>query len=161
DVTSRLRAKGSVGRYYQQPAFVFLAVFPQNRSLLPFRADHYVGGLTYTASDRLSVSLEGYRKNYHDYPVSTEYPTLSLANLGDTFNVLEVLFPLTSAGAGRSQGLELSVVRKDDGRWYGRTNLSWSRSQYAALDGVKRPGGFDYPIVFNLMGGRRLSPKWE
>ena len=24
-----------------------------------------------------------------------------------------------------------------------------------------RPGSFDYPFVFNLLGGYRLSPKWE
>ena len=161
DLTTRLRAKASAGMYYQQPAFLFLAVFPKNRSLAAFRADHYVGGVTYTMSDRLTLSVEGYRKHYCDYPVATEYPTLSLANLGDTFNVLEVLFPLTSAGVGTAQGLELSAVRRDDGRWYGQTNLSWSRARYAALDGVLRPGGFDYPVVFNLTGGRRLTSKWE
>ena len=161
ELTPRLRAKASVGMYYQQPAFLFLAVFPQNRSLVPFRADHYVGAVTYTMGERLTVGVEGYRKNYQNYPVAREYPSLSLANLGDTFNVLEVLFPLTSAGVGSSQGLELSAARRDDGRWYGQTNLSWSRARYAALDGVLRPGGFDYPLVFNLTSGRRLSPKWE
>lgn len=44
---------------------------------------------TATVTDGLLLSVEGYRKNYHDYPVSTEYPSLSLANLGDTFNVLD------------------------------------------------------------------------
>src|ERR671925_152540 len=51
-------------------------------------------GDEYTLADGV-LSVETYRKNYHDYPVSTEYPSLSLANLGDTFNVLESLFPLT------------------------------------------------------------------
>jgi hypothetical protein len=26
---------------------------------------------------------------------------------------------------------------------------------------VLRPGSFDYPLVFNLLGGYRLSPAWE
>jgi hypothetical protein len=160
-LTPRLSAKASSGIYYQQPAFQFLAVFPENRSLKPFRADHYIGGLRLTPNDTLSVSVEAYRKNYHDYPVAVAYPSLSLANLGDTFNVQEVLFPLTSAGVGHSQGVELSAVKKDDGRWYGQMSLSASRAQHAALDGVLRPGSFDYPVVFNLSGGRRLSPKWE
>jgi hypothetical protein len=160
-VTPRLSLKASTGIYYQQPAFQFLAVFPENRALKPFRADHYVGGVSYTLADGVLLSVEAYRKNYRDYPVSTEYPTLSLANLGDTFNVLESLFPLTSAGVGHSQGLEFNLTKKDDGRWYGQTNLSFSQTRHAALDGVLRPGSFDYPVVFNVTGGRRWSAKWE
>ncbi|MGH9202436.1 MAG: TonB-dependent receptor plug domain-containing protein, partial [Vicinamibacterales bacterium] len=125
-LTRRLSLKASTGLYYQQPAFQFLAVFPENRALKPFRADHYVGGLVYTFGDGLLLSVEGYRKNYHDYPVSTDFPSLSLANLGDTFNVLESLFPLTSAGFGHSQGVEFGLTKKDDGRWYGQLNLSVS-----------------------------------
>jgi hypothetical protein len=160
-VTPRFSVKGATGIYYQQPAFQFLAVFPENRRLTPFRADHYIGGITYTVADGLLLSVEGYRKNYHAYPVSTEYPSLSLANLGDTFNVLESLFPLTSAGVGHSRGVEFSLTKKDDSRWYGQLNLSVSKARHAALDGVLRPGSFDYPVVFNLTGGRRWSSKWE
>ena len=160
-LTSRLAAKASTGIYYQQPAFQFLAVFPQNRTLKPFRADHYIGGVAYTVADGLLLSVEGYRKNYRAYPVETEFPSLSLANLGDSFNVLESLFPLTSAGVGHSQGMEFGLTKKDDGRWYGQVNLSLSKAQHAGLDGILRPGSFDYPIVFNLTGGRRWSPKWE
>jgi len=160
-LTPRLSVKASTGMYYQQPAFQFLAVFPQNRAVKPFRADHYVAGLAYKVADGLLLSVEGYRKNYRDYPVSTDYPSLSLANLGDSFNVLESLFPLTSAGVGHSQGVEVGLTKKDDGHWYGQLNVSVSKAQHAALDGVLRPGSFDYPVVFNLTGGRRWSPKWE
>jgi hypothetical protein len=55
-VTRRLAIKSSTGIYYQQPAFQFLAVFPENRRLKPFRADHYVGGVAYTLADGLDVS---------------------------------------------------------------------------------------------------------
>jgi hypothetical protein len=76
----------------------------------------------------LLLSVEAYRKNYYAYPVSTDYPSLSLANLGDSFNVLESLFPLTSAGVGHSQGVEFGLTKKDDGRWYGQVNLSLSKA---------------------------------
>ena len=160
-MTPRFSIRASTGIYYQQPAFQFLAVFPENRALKPFRADHYVGGIAYSLADGVVLTVEAYRKNYRDYPVSTEYPTLSLANLGDTFNVLESLFPLASIGVGHSQGVEFNVTKKDDGRWYGQTNLSISKARHAALDGVLRPGSFDYPVVFNVTSGRRWSPKWE
>ena len=60
----------------------------------------------------MKFTVEAYRKNYRDYPAATEYPSLSLANLGDTFNVQEVLFPLTSAGVGESYGIEFYGEKK-------------------------------------------------
>lgn len=75
--------------------------------------------------------------------------------------MLESLFPLTSAGVGQSKGVEVGFTKQDDGRWYGQVNLSLSKAQHAGLDGVLRPGSFDYPVVFNVTGGRRWSPKWE
>jgi hypothetical protein len=107
------------------------------------------------------MTLEGYRKNYGEYPVAVEYPSLSLANVGDTFNVREILFPLTSAGEGRSTGVELFVGKKLTGKFYGQGNLAFSRTRHAGLDGVRRPGSFDYPVVFNLVGGYRISNTWE
>jgi hypothetical protein len=151
-LTPRLSVKGSSGIYYQQPAFQFLAAF---------RANHYVGGITYAVADGWQMRFEAYRKDYRDYPVAAEYPSVSLANLGDTFNVQEALFPLTSAGFGRSRGVEIGLTKQDDGRWYGQINLSLSEARHAARDGVLRPGSFDYPAVFNLTGGRRWSAKWE
>ena len=107
------------------------------------------------------MTLEAYRKNYRDYPVATQFPTLSLANVGDTFNVREVLFPLASAGSGNAAGLELFVEKRLAGRFYGQGNLAVSRTRHAGLDEVLRPGSYDYPVVFNVTGGYRHSPKWE
>ena len=160
-ISDRLVWKASYGSYYQQPFFLFLAAFPINQGAVPLRADHYVTGLTYSVSNTLRVSAEIYRKNYKDYPVALQFPSLSLANLGDTFNVRDILFPLTSAGRGRAQGLELLVEKKFSNRWYGQANLSFASDRQAGLDGIKRPSSFDYPRIFNLTGGYHINAKWE
>lgn len=160
-LSPKLSWRASFGSYYQQPYFLFLAAFPQNRGAVPFRADHYVTGLTYAASDDLRFSVEVYRKNYKDYPVATQFPTLSLANLGDTFNVRDILFPVTSAGRGRAQGIEFLAEKKFGSKWYGQANLALSSATQAGLDGVQRPAAFNYPRIFNVTGGYRLNPKWE
>ena len=151
----------SLGSYYQQPAFLFVSAFPDNASLVPWRADHYVTGFAWSPDADLRVTAEAYRKNYTDYPVAGDLPTVSLANIGDTFNVREILFPLTSTGEGHSEGVEFFVEKRLSSRLYGQGNLSFSRTRHAGLDGVLRPGSFDYPFVFNLLGGYRLSPVWE
>ena len=160
-ISEKLSWRASFGSYYQQPNFLFLAAFPQNRGAVPFRADHYVTGISYTASSSLRVSLELYRKTYKDYPVATQFPTLSLANLGDTFNVRDILFPLTSAGRGRAQGIELFAEKKLTAKWYAQANLAFSSATHAGLDQVQRPATFNYPRIFNLTGGYRLNAKWE
>jgi outer membrane receptor protein involved in Fe transport len=160
-VTPELAVNASYGRYFQQPAFLFLSAFPQNRGVVPWRADHYVAGLAWTPSPDLRATVEVYQKRYGDYPVAADLPTVSLANIGDTFDVREILFPLTSAGTGRARGVELFVEKRLTSKLYGQANLAFSKTEHAALDGVLRPGSFDYPYVFNLVGGYRFSPKWE
>lgn len=159
-VNDRVTFNTSYGRYYQQPSFLFLTSFPENESLKPFAADHVVSGVTYRPSDSVRMTLEGYYKRYRDYPVSLQFPTLSLANVGDTFNVREVLFPMTSSGLGRAFGLEAFAERTPGGRWYGQANVSIAQSEQAGRDGVLRPGAFDYPFVVNVTGGVNVGSKW-
>jgi hypothetical protein len=160
DITPAVSWNSSVGTYYQQPAFLFAAVFPENRALKPWRADHYVTGLAWVPDASTRVTVEAYRKVYSDYPVASELPSVSLANIGDTFDVREILFRLTSGGEGRAQGVELFAERRT-GRLRGQANLALSRTRHAGLDGVRRPGSFDYPVAVNVVGGYRLNSQWE
>jgi hypothetical protein len=160
-VTDALSWNASAGSYYQQPAFLFVSAFPGNDALVPWRADHFVTGVAWSPRSDLRVTAEVYRKSYTDYPAARDLPSVSLANIGDTFDVREILFPLTSAGEGYSEGLEFFVEKRLTSKVYGQGNLSFSRTRHAGIDGVLRPGSFDYPLVFNLVGGYRLSSAWE
>ena len=160
-VREGLSVRAAYGSYFQQPFLLFASVFPENRALEPWRASHYVAGLAWEPGDGWRLTLEGYRKRYADYPVARAYPSLSLANVGDTFNVREILFPLTSEGRGRADGLELFVEKKLTAALYGQANLALSRTRHAGLDGVLRPGSFDYPAIVNAVGGYRFTPRWE
>jgi hypothetical protein len=159
-LSERWSWRASYGRYAQQPAFLFLAAFPENRALMPIRADHYVTGLSYAGGPSWRATVEVYRKTYRDYPVAAGYPALSLANVGDTFNVREILFPLRSEGRGRAQGIEFFAEKKVGDRWFGQANLALARARHAGLDGVLRPGSFDYPVVANVVGGYQWRPAW-
>lgn len=153
--------RGSYGRYHQQPFFLFLAAFEQNRALEPFEADHVVTGVSYTGAGRMRATVEAYRKQYRNYPVAADIPQLSLANIGDTFATRDILFPLRSAGRGTVSGVELLAERKPGGRWFGQASLAVSRTRHAGLDEVLRPGSFDYPVVLNLNGSWLLTERWQ
>jgi hypothetical protein len=162
DVTRDWSVRASAGRFYQQPFFLFLTAFPDNRSLRPFRADHLVLGTDVTRGS-MRMTAEVYQKRYAEYPVSSDVPSLSLANVGDTFAVREILFPLSSTGTGLVRGIELNVEQRASTArpFYGQLNVAVSRARHAGSDGIRRPGSFDYPVVVNALGGYRLSAKWD
>ena len=133
DLTPRFSVRGSWGRYVQQPFSLFVAAYPENRLLDPFEADHYVAGIQYTTRAAVRVTAEVYRKAYRSYPVSSQIAALSLANVGDTFAIRDILFPMVSAGRGHVDGVELFAERKPGaGRWHGQANLAVSRTRHAA-----------------------------
>lgn len=162
-VSNRVSLTGAFGRYAQQPFFLFLAAFPENRQLAPFRADHLVGGVVVDGGGGRRLTVEVYRKPYRDYPASSQIGALSLANIGDTFALRDILFPMASVGTGLVRGVEVFVERRADParRLSGQANLSWSRTRHAGVDGVPRPGSFDYPVVANVLAAHRLTSRWD
>ncbi len=149
----KLELAVAAGRYFQSPPLVYQLAAPDNRNLAPMRADHYVGGVTYYPTDDLKISLEAYAKRYRRYPVSVDYPSLSMANKGDG-DIMGLLFPLTSAGRGESRGIEVYVQKK-------LSRSLYARAEQAALDGLARPSDFDLPHVLSLVGGYRFGKRFE
>jgi hypothetical protein len=150
----------SFGQYAQMPSFLYLTAFPQNRALMPIRARHFIAGVNLYSDDRTKLTIEGYQKNYRDYPVATEYPSLSLANMVDTFGQQFVWLPMNSGGSGVARGIELSGEKRI-GNFFGQANIAYSRSVFSGADGVMRPGNFDLPVVANLACIYRSGRRYE
>lgn len=152
---------GSFGQYAQMPPPVYLLSYPQNRSLLPIRATHFIVGSELWSGRFLNLGIEAYDKIYRDYPVSTEYPTLSLANMVDTLGQQFIWIPMTSMGKGHAYGINLFGSGHITKHFTGQANLSYSRTLYSGLDGKFRSGNFDYPIIVNAAGVWRSGHRCE
>jgi hypothetical protein len=164
-VTS-LSASG--GTYYQSPSYVWLMSNPANTRLDHVRVNQAVLGVEHLLRSDLRVRVEGYVKDYADYPASTDRPWLVLANTGAGFGGAEDGFSsfgfdnLVSGGTGVSRGVELLVQKRlSDIPFYGILSLSFNQTDYTALDGASRPGLYDQRVIFNLSGGYRFDEKWE
>lgn len=157
-----VRVSLSAGRYHQQPELVTVVAVPQNANLDPIESDHLVAGVKYEPRPGLLASAEVYRKWYRSYPVSLDYPQLTLANHGSEFNTSDLLLlPMSSDGEGHVRGLELFLKKRLAGGLYGQIAYSWSQTEQAALDGVFRRGAFHTPHVFTAVAGYRLGERWE
>lgn len=148
-------------RSAQLPAYMDMLSYRQNESLLPEQADQLSFGADLWRTSILTLSAEAYRKLYRDEPVSTEYPSLMLANMvykpGDQI----VWLPLKTAGRGRSSGIELLLSGHFSNRLSTITSLTYSRTMYAALDGIYRSGNYDMPLVANSVLTWHFPHEWN
>lgn len=140
----------------QLPAMLYLLSFSNLRTLRPIRARELSVGGVFLGNERTRISLSAYSKWYRDYPVSTEFPQLSLANIADTFGEAFLMFPMQSRGHGRTAGIELSADHQVTSKLSLSATLAYARARYSGLDGIYRPGNFDIPFQMNLLGAWTL-----
>ena len=167
-VTPVLNLNWSVGRYYQAPSYIWLATNPQNRQLKFVGANQYVIGIDQLVRVDTRISLEGYVKQYFDYPASVTRPYLVLANTGAGYGGSDEGFAsfgidqLVSTGSGLARGVELLIQKKlSEVPCYGIVSISYNRADFKAIDGVDRPGSFDQRWIINVGGGYVFDEKWE
>jgi len=157
----------STGIYRQNPSYIWLTV-PENKNLKPIQVDQYILGLSHTLRKDTQFKLEGFYKNYSNYPTSTVRPYLVLANTGAGFSGAEDNFssfglePLVIDGKGYSRGLEFSIQKKSsDISHYGIASLTYSETYFTSLDGIERKGQYAQRWIANLSAGYIFNDKWE
>ncbi len=158
----------STGIYHQSPSYIWLEAFESNKKLKMIKVNQYILGFDHKLSADALLKVEGFYKKYSDYPSSKIRPYLVLSNTGAGFEGGEGNFasfglePLLDAGSGNTRGVELSIQKKlSDVPYYGLLSLTYSKSDYVPLDGVKRPGSYDQNWLFNLSGGYKIDEFWE
>lgn len=158
----------STGIYHQSPSYIWLIADERNRELKKVRVDQYVLGFDHRLNEDALLKVEGFYKDYTNYPSSLIRSYLVLANTGagfagsdDNYSAFG-LEPLVSAGFGNTHGVELSIQKKlSKTPYYGILSLTYSKSEFTALDGIKRPGSYDQNWIFNISGGYKIDKHWE
>lgn len=160
------RLNFSTGIYYQSPAYIWLVGDAVNTQLKNMRVNQFILGFdNYISVDAL-IKVEGFYKNYSDYPVSSIRPYLIMANTGAGFGDENYesfgLEPLIPEGTGRARGVEISVQKKlSDSPYYGIASLTYSVADYKALDKIEKTGSYDQTWILSLSGGYKFSNEWE
>jgi hypothetical protein len=167
-LTSELNVNFATGIYYQSPSYIWLAAGDLNKNLEETRVNQYIAGIDYKLRKDTRVKVEGFYKNYSNYPASRLREYLVLANTGAGFGGAEDNFssyglePLVSEGEGIVRGVEFSMQKKlSEIPLYGILSLTYSKAEFTALDGIERPGNFDQRWIFSLSGGYKFSNTWE
>ena len=135
-----------------------LSVFV-NKSAQYTKSEHYVAGLEYNLTSVSRLTVEGFLKNYSQFPVSL-IDGVSLANKGGGFEVLgnEAILSL---GEGKTSGLEFLFQQKLAKNFYGILAYTYFSSEFSGLDGILRPSVWDSRHLISFSGGYKLRKNWE
>jgi hypothetical protein len=157
----------SYAEHAQLPAQLYMLAFNNEHTLLPIRTRQATVGLLAIDNRRVRIKVEAYQKWYSDYPVASEYPQLSMANIADTFGQAFLMFPMVGSGTGIARGAEITAETHISSKLEITTTAAYARCWYAGLDGLLRRGNYDIPASANVTGlwslgkGFRLSWRYN
>lgn len=165
-ISSQWAISANVSRFHQLPSYTVLGYRGQSGSLVNkendlkyIQVDHYVAGVSFLSEFKAKFSLEGFWKNYSNYPFSVR-DSISLANVGSDFGVVgneEV----TSTSEGRAYGLEFLYQQKLVKGFYGILAYTFVNSEFLTKNGTYAPSSWDSKHIVSLTAGKRFKNGWE
>ncbi len=159
------RISATAGRYFKITPYTILGFRDSNGILTNqdsdyTQSDHYVIGLQHYLNPAASISLEGFYKQYSDYPVSV-LDQVSLANKGADFEVLGNE-DIETIGKGRSYGLEFQYQQKLLNNFYSIFSYTYFFSEFTGFDtATYTPSVWDSRHLISFVGGYKLKKNWE
>lgn len=165
------RFNAAVGRYSQSPSFTTMGY--QNsegervnqNSLKYIMSNQVSAGFSFAPTPLSKLSVEGFYKDYSNYPMSL---IDSVAIGGQPYQVFAVgAEPVRSIGRGRAYGVE--VLYRNSDLWGFRLNASYTfyRSEFRKLDrnfeptGPYVPSNWDNQHLMTIVLSRNLGRGWE
>lgn len=163
-LTEKLNINASYGIYYKIPTYTILSFRDAqgefvNRNADYTRSTHYVAGLEWLPTEARRITVEGFYKDYANYPVSL-IDGISLANQGGGFAVLGNE-PVRTDGIGRVYGAEAFFQQKLTRGLFLVFSYTFYKSEFSGADGKLVPSAWDYNHLFSAIVGKKFKRNWE
>ena len=156
---------GSIGRFYQLPAYTTMGYQEDNvlinKSRLKYVcSDQAVVGVEYYINKWARLTVEGFYKKYTHSPLSLR-DSIPLACKGTDYGV-SGNEAASSTARGRAYGLEVMLRWFGVGRFTALASYTWYRSQFEdPATGIYIPSAWDYRHLFTLSGTYKLPKNWD
>lgn len=164
-LTDKWSVNFATGRFTQLPAYTIMG-YEQNgefvnkdNGLKYISANHINGGVEWRPLPSSKITVEGFYKQYQNYPLSLR-KGISLANLGADFGVVGNE-PVTSTSEGRAYGIEVLAQQKLTKGFYGILSYTWVRSEFTNADKEYAPSSWDSEHLLTLTAGKKFKKNWE
>ncbi len=165
-LTEKWAVTGSIGRYYQLPGYTTLGfrnnagdLVNKENDLKYIAANHYNTGLQFIPREDIFFSLEGFFKDYSNYPFSVR-DSISLANAGADFGVLGAE-EVRSISEGRAYGFELLSRAKLRSGFNMIFTYTFVKSEFKDKTGTFIPSSWDFNHILVLTAIKNFNRNWS
>jgi hypothetical protein len=151
------------GRYYQLPPYTAMgfqqnSMFVNKDNLKYISVDHFIGGVEFKPATAMQFSLEGFLKNYRNYPFSVN-DQISLANKGADYGVIGDE-AVTSTSKGRAYGAEFQA-RISSTKYSLNMSYTLVRSEFQDGAGKYIVSAWDSKQILSMTGTAALKHNWQ
>ena len=164
-LTEQISLSGAAGRYFQLPAYTTLG-FRNNEGVLVNEENaKYIGvnqynlGVEYRVSKSLLFSLEGFIKDYFNYPIDV-FTGASLANQGAEYSSVSGATEASFTGTGMANGIEF-LTRINLPKFSLLASYTYVRSEFTDINGVLIPSSWDSKNLFTLTTSKEFKNSWK
>lgn len=163
-VTSKFSINATSGMYYKLPNYTVLGFKDNNGSFANknskyIQTTHYVAGLEYLPTAASRITVEGFYKQYVNYPVSVR-DGISLANQGADFGIVGNE-AINSNGKGRAYGFEVFFQQKLTKDIFATVSYTFVISEFTGANGKYLPSAWDNRHLISGILGKKFKKGWE
>jgi len=164
NVSPTMALNVNAGRYFQMPAYTTLGysengILTNRESGLGYiQADHLVAGFSWDTPIESQISVEGFWKDYDNYPMSLR-DSVSLANFGSEFGVVGAE-AVANDSQGRAFGAEFLYRQLMFKGVYGILAYTYVRSEFGTEDNLVA-SAWDQRHLVSLTAGKKFKKGWE
>ena len=165
-VTEKFDLNANFGRYAAQPAYTTMGyknaagiLVNQNENLKYIISNQAIMGVEYRPVEKMRISLEGFYKQYLQYPLSVA-DGLSIASKGTEYGQIGDE-EIVSDGKGRAYGVELLIKVMEWQNLNITSTYTYFRSEFTNADGHYLPSKWDTRHLLNLIASYKLPKNWN
>ncbi len=154
----------NVGHYTKEPSYTSMGykdsndVFVNKDNLKYIHVNHYVLGFEFNTKAKIKASVEGFYKQYYNYPITLN-EGISLASKGNDFGAVGDE-PLISDGKGRAYGIEALFTANDIKKFNIYAVFTYFISEFTDIQGKYVSSSWDNRFILNLTASRKFKYDW-
>ncbi len=163
-ISAKFDITGSIGSYYKIPTYTTLGYRNANnelanKSMKYIQSNHYVLGTQFLPNEALRLTVEGFYKEYNNYPVSNS-SGVSLANQGADFGSIGNE-KINSTGKGQCYGFEFFIQQKLVKNLFYVFSYTYVRSLFAGTNSKLIASSWDNQHLVSSTLGYKFKKNWQ
>jgi hypothetical protein len=164
-LSEKFLLNGAIGKYYQLPAYTTLGFRNNMDELVNSESASYLGvnqynlGVEYRYSEAIVFSLEGFKKDYINYPIDV-YTGASLANQGADYSSIAGATQAIFTGTGQANGIEF-LNRINLKKFTLLASYTFVRSKFTDINGTLIPSSWDSRNLLSITGTKDFKNNWR